>query len=231
MLQKIAGFLKVFSLCFFTFVWVYVGVFYGLSLIEVSQSTAEAAQQLQTEDLKEIEEEIPIYLSTNGVHTDFVLPVANEIVDWRSVLALANTQVNWVAFGWGDRGFYLDTPTWSDLKLTTALGALSGTGKTAMHVTTYTYFVKDSSAVELKLTKAEYSALTAYIDASFQKKVGLYQQIETEGYSSSDAFYEAKGSYSLFYTCNTWVNQGLKRINQKAALWTLHDQGIFRHYK
>ena len=44
-------------------------------------------------------------------------------------------------------------------------------------------------------------------------------------------FYEAKGSYSLFYTCNSWANQALKAANQKAALHTLTDTGIFRHYE
>jgi hypothetical protein len=44
-------------------------------------------------------------------------------------------------------------------------------------------------------------------------------------------FYNAKGRYSLFYTCNTWANQALKSANQKAALWTIFDFGIFQHYK
>jgi hypothetical protein len=47
----------------------------------------------------------------------------------------------------------------------------------------------------------------------------------------NDSFYEAKGAYTLFYTCNTWANNGLKAINQKAALWTATDRGIFQHYR
>ena len=46
-----------------------------------------------------------------------------------------------------------------------------------------------------------------------------------------DAFYDAKGKYSLFYTCNTWANCALKAANQKASLWTVYDKGIFCHYK
>ena len=34
--------------------------------------------------------------------------------------------------------------------------------------------------------------------------------------SANDAFYEAKGRYSLFFTCNTWTNNALKICKQKA---------------
>jgi hypothetical protein len=57
------------------------------------------------------------------------------------------------------------------------------------------------------------------------------QQIGTHSYGKHAAFYEAKGSYNLFYTCNTWANQALKAANQKAALWTVLDKGIFYHYE
>ena len=49
-------------------------------------------------------------------------------------------------------------------------------------------------------------------------------------YGTNDAFYEAKGHYSLFYTCNSWANQALKAAHQKAALWTISDTGILQHY-
>ena len=222
MLKKIAYFLKVFTLCFFTFVVVYVAVFYLLSFIPAVVTEEKSQQQ---------EDEVIVYLSTNGVHTDFVLPLVNDWMDWRTKVEVPSGRTQWLAFGWGDKGFYIHTPSWSDLRLSTALSALSGVGESAMHVTAYTNFTQDESTVELRLSKREYQTLVYYIDASFEKEQQTYQRIEVEGYHQSDAFYEARGSYSLFYTCNTWVNQGLKQINQKAALWTLHDQGILRHYK
>ncbi|WP_410879264.1 TIGR02117 family protein [Myroides sp. DW712] len=222
MLKKIARFVKTITLCFFTFVGVYVGVFYLLSLWPHRENTAIENQE---------EKEIIIYLSTNGVHTDFVLPATTATQDWQSKFDFQGRVVRWVAFGWGDRGFYIDTPTWSDLRATTALQALSGLGASAMHVTTYAVFTAGENRVKLTLTPKEYQTLVHYIDASFEKEHGMYKPIEVQGYEVTDAFYEARGSYSLFYTCNTWVNQGLKQCKQKAALWTLHDQGIFRHYQ
>lgn len=238
MLQKFARFLKVFALCLLTFVVVYVGVFYILSIVSsTSNISSELGDGQKLEQNKEQEQDfdtdkvIDIYLSTNGVHTDFVLPLTTDVLDWQTRVAVPSGSIRWLAFGWGDRGFYIDTPTWSDLSVSTALTALSGMGKSAMHVSAYSHMTTGEDVVKLSLTRKEYQTLVHYIDMSFEKVENEYQRIEVEGYGAFDAFYQAKGSYSLFYTCNTWVNQGLKQINQKAALWTLHDQGIFRHYK
>jgi hypothetical protein len=72
-----------------------------------------------------------------------------------------------------------------------------------------------------------------YILDSFQQDAnGHLINIQTNAnYSHADAFYEAKGSYSLFHTCNTWANNGLKASGQKCCLWTIFDTGIFLKYK
>lgn len=214
--------IKIVFSCFFGFLVVYLAVFYLLTTIPVKPSI---------EMNKEVEKPVIIYLSTNGVHTDFVVPIENQVMNWRTKMQWMSNQTKWLAFGWGDKGFYLETPEWSDLKVSTALRAMSGLGGSAMHVTAYNAFGLDDQSVALSLSLEEYEKLVNYIQHTFQLDNDNYRMIESGSYDQSDAFYEAIGSYSLFYTCNTWVNQGLKQINQKAALWTLHDQGIFRHYK
>jgi Protein of unknown function (DUF2459) len=63
-------------------------------------------------------------------------------------------------------------------------------------------------------------------------KKGEYKKIiTTANYNSNDAFYDANGRYSLFYTCNTWANNALKSCGQKACWWTPFDSGIFNLYK
>lgn len=49
-------------------------------------------------------------------------------------------------------------------------------------------------------------------------------------YGDHDAFYEAKGRYSLFHTCNTWANNALKACGQKACWWTPFSTGIRYQY-
>ena len=59
-----------------------------------------------------------------------------------------------VGLGWGDKGFYLETPTWADLKTSTALKAVSGYNTTAMHVTFYKEMQEKGSKIKIKMKVA-----------------------------------------------------------------------------
>ena len=68
----------------------------------------------------ESENGIPVYVRTNGVHADLVVPTRYGAVDWSLDFPAAHMRAlpattDWIAFGWGDRGFMIETPTWSDL--------------------------------------------------------------------------------------------------------------------
>ena len=220
-IRKLLKYIAIFILSLFT----YLLIVTLLSFVSVN------------EDLVENQQEIPIYILTNGVHTDIVLPIKNEHHDWTSQLKFEHTKskdttYQYVALGWGDKGFYLETPTWADLKASTALKAASGLSTTAMHVTFYKDLKESNSCKKLQISSDNYKKLILFINESFQTKSGEFLKIETDAvYGKHDVFYEANGSYSLFYTCNSWANQALKAANQKAALWTISDSGIFRHYE
>ncbi len=180
---------------------------------------------------------IPVYILSNGVHTDIVVPLNNSIKNWSTSISYLHTKAQdstrqLLAFGWGDKGFYLDTPTWADLKASTAIKAVTGMSSSAMHITFYKELEENENCKKIFITDKDYQLLIAYIEDSFvvdtEQKI---QRIGTHSYGKYDVFYEAKGSYSLFYTCNTWANQALKSGNQKAALWTVLDKGIFYHYE
>jgi len=181
--------------------------------------------------------DIPIYINSNGVHTDIVVPIKNDVKDWTKDILYTQTTsqdsiASFVAFGWGDKGFYLDTPQWSDLKASTAVKAAFWMGTSAMHTGFYKNLTEDDECKKIMITKEDYADLVTYIEESFQqdesKKITW---IQNHSYGKYDAFYEGVGSYSLFYTCNTWANNALKAAHQRAALWTPYDGGIFCHYK
>jgi len=50
-------------------------------------------------------------------------------------------------------------------------------------------------------------------------------------YGKNDVFYEARGRYHMFFTCNTWANNALKKSGLPAALWAPFDKGIFYQYR
>ncbi|WP_445716098.1 TIGR02117 family protein [Flavobacterium sp.] len=220
-IKKLLKYIAIFILSLFT----YLLIVTLLSFVSVN------------EDLVENQKEIPIYILTNGVHTDIVLPIKNEYHDWTSQLKFEHTKskdttYQYVALGWGDKGFYLETPTWADLKASTAVKAATGLSSSAMHVTFYKNLKENKSCKKIQISLENYKKMIAFINESFQIKSGEFLKIETNAvYGKHDVFYEANGSYSLFYTCNSWANQVLKAANQKAALWTISDSGIFRHYE
>lgn len=181
--------------------------------------------------------DVTIYINTNGVHTDIIVPVENKVKNWSTTILFAHTQANdstakYLAFGWGDKDFYLNTPQWSDLKTSTAFNAAFYLGSSAMHTKFYNTVTENSECIKLTISIDDYQRLVAYLSDSFAYDTSnKVQWIANRNYGNYDAFYEAKGKYNLFYTCNTWANNALKAANQKAALWTLHDKGIFYHYK
>lgn len=182
--------------------------------------------------------DVEIYIKTNGVHTDIVVPVKNEQINWSNEIKFDNTTskdsiMQYLALGWGDKGFYLETPTWADLKFKTAFRAAFGLGNTAIHATFYRSMIESKSCKKIYISKEQYSRLKEYISTSLQKdKNGHAICINTKAnYNNNDAFYEATGSYSMFKTCNSWANKGLKVSGQKCCLWTAFDTGIFLKYE
>lgn len=141
--------------------------------------------------------------------------------------------MQFVAFGWGDKSFYLETPNWSDLKFKVAFNAVFGLSTTAIHATFYNSLQENESCKEIRISQQEYNKLCKYILQSFQ----LNEKSETiniptnANYGNTDAFYEAKGTYNLFFTCNTWANNALKVSGLSCCLWTIFDTGIFLKYE
>ncbi|WP_333599674.1 TIGR02117 family protein [Flavobacterium sp.] len=188
-------------------------------------------------DADKQEKEVAIYIKTNGVHTDIIVPIKNDIKDWSQEINVANTKTNdtaahYLAFGWGDKGFYLDTPTWADLKFSTAFNAAFGLGNSAMHTTFYKAIAENNDCIKIKVSGENYQKLVTYIEDSFRlDETHNPMFIHATTYGKNDSFYEANGKYNLFHTCNSWANGALKSANQKAAFWTVTDTGIFCHYR
>lgn len=208
------------------FVAIYLFCGYFIPFIEVP------AKQVQQE------KNIDIYILTNGVHTDLVLPIKNAEYDWSKEIPFENTvskstDFHYIAIGWGDKGFYLDTPTWAELKFSTAVKAAFWLGQSALHCTFYKEMTESEKCKKIPITKEQYVQLVDFINGKFDRdSSGKPIFIKTDAvYGVNDAFYDAKGSYSFLQTCNTWTNNGLKAAGQKAALWTPSDFGIFQHYR
>jgi uncharacterized protein (TIGR02117 family) len=166
-------------------------------------------------DFQPAEPGITIYVISNEVHADIVVPKANAVHDWTDEFqgtrfAEDVAELSYVAFGWGDRDFYLLTPTWEDLKLSTAAKALLVPSRTCMHVsfTRPEYYIH---AARVDISPAQYRRLVTFLEQSFLRdEAGSVQQIPGYAYGHYDAFFEAVGKYHALNTCNSWAGRGLR---------------------
>lgn len=222
---KVLTFLVYACLAIVGFVVLYIGVGYLLAKIPVNKDNLGTSHG------------IDIYILTNGVHTDLVLPIKSIHIDWSKEVKFENipskdTLMNYLAFGWGDKGFYLETPSWSELKFSVGFKAMFYLSTSAMHTTFYKEMKVGNTCKKITINDADYLNLVNYIKSSFQtNSAGEFINIKNHSYGPNDSFYEANGVYNLFHTCNSWANDGLKVCGLRACLWTPFDKGIFYQYR
>lgn len=166
-----------------------------------------------------------VFVQTNGVHTDVIIEKAFLSTSLIKQLRL-NSSTNYFAFGWGDKGFYLHTPEWKDLKVSTAINAMLLPSKTAIHITGYHSIQNNWLAYNLDDNQLE--NLLNYIYSSFKYENEKVILIPNHSYGDNDRFFEALGSYSCFKTCNTWTNKALKVAEIPTAIWTPFDWGVYK---
>ena len=170
-----------------------------------------------------------IYISTNGVHLDIIFSVKEiDSILRKQIEIPANTK--FVSFGWGDKQFYINTPEWKDLTFPVAFKSLFLKSETAIHVTFYSQAYPFWNKITVCSEQLE--SLNNYIFQSFAcDNTGKIVKVPISGYTFNDNFYNATGSFSLFRTCNVWVNTALKEAGIRTAIWSPFDVGVLYHIK
>jgi uncharacterized protein (TIGR02117 family) len=126
-----------------------------------------------------------------------------------------------VAIGWGNRAFFVDTPRWTDAKLSTALGAVFPS-ETVLHVEYLGDVVSGPYFRELRISRAQYQRLADFVRESTGETDEIGQGIlaTKSSYNYRDRFYVASGSYHAFNNCNQWTGRALKAAGVPTGIWT-----------
>jgi uncharacterized protein (TIGR02117 family) len=202
-------------------------------------------KEIKNQNENQQQNEIEIYVTSNGFHTDIVIPIQSETDFFKnlsqdSVINSYFTNPNsykWLSVGWGDKGFYNESYNGSFPSFPTCLNAALLPSETLMHLDFYRNNLREGERCKkIKLKKEEYHNLLQHIENSFrtvnedsENKITKFVRLPQKGYSQTDYFFEAEGSYHLFYTCNSWTNEGLKKTNQKTAFFAPLAQTILHH--
>lgn len=204
---------------------VYFAAAFGLSRIAVN------------DDFVPADHGVPIGVSSNGVHANLHLPVRALDVDWTDLFPPSQfpsppTWADTISFGWGSRDFYLHTPSWADLDLWVGLKATIGIGGTALHAA-YWPPLQEGDAYAVTLVSPEaYRLLVDHVLATIAPGVdGRPQRIAGYSYHGNDGFYEARGTYTLFRTCNEWVREALARAGVRTGVWSPLPDALLGHLR
>lgn len=164
---------------------------------------------------------VRILVEDNGIHTGLVLPVRAAGIDWsqdfpaNDIADPRYAGFGWIAVGWGDRAFYVETPTWADVNVLTVLRAAIGSKRTVLHVEHVPEPPVASDVRAIVLTEDQYRRLAAYVRATRGpggKVAG--------GYDVNDVFYDGAGHYSAIRTCNEWTGGALRTAGVRIGAWT-----------
>lgn len=172
-----------------------------------------------------------VLVLSNPIHTDIAIPVDARVLATFDGLVKNGIQadlpgVRYLLFGWGGRSFYLNTPTWADLKAGPLLKGLT-LDASVMHVDIAGDIAEPQSFVTgLDVGEAEFQRLLDFIAASFTKGPDGPIRIPDVAYGAYDGFFEANGRFTAILGCNTWTARALRQAGLRTGWWNPLPQSL-----
>lgn len=175
------------------------------------------------------ERTIAVMIGHNGIHTEIAMPLVTPEKDWRGTFPATDIEAplrpyTHVSVSWGERKFFLETPTWADVNPLTVLGAMVG-GEGVVHVAHYVRPAPSKDYRIMHLRVPEYRALVTVIESQLDAR-------ETRevlpGYGAHDVFYTASGTYHIGNTCNQWTSDQLAAAGVRIGAWSPFAGGVMK---
>lgn len=151
-----------------------------------------------------------IYVLSHGWHTGIVVRYADIPVQlWPEKADFSGSR--YLEVGWGDEAFYRA----QTVTLAMVLKAAFVPTRSVLHVVGFNRevaeFFAHSDIVELQLSEQGFVDLAQYIHDGFTRREGRTAVALGLGLYGTSRFYQANGTYSLFYNCNHWVAGALRQ--------------------
>lgn len=165
------------------------------------------------------------------IHTDIAVPADPDVLARFAFLRedglpIDLDGVEWLVFGWGGRSFYLETPTWADLKPGPVARALT-LDRAAMHVSVAGPIDPQLDGVlALDLTETQFERLIEGMETGFTLAAGRPVPIEGRSYGEYDLFYEGAGWFNALMGCNLWAASTLRAAGLRTGWWNPLPQSL-----
>jgi uncharacterized protein (TIGR02117 family) len=177
---------------------------------------------------------VEIFVAANPIHSDIIIPFDEAarsefafLMAGNGVAWFDNSKVCYISFGRGGRSFYIETPTWDQLKPMPVLKGLT-LNSAAMHVEPLGEINRDNpSVIALSVSVEGLDTLRKEIRASFTKGAGNNPVlIEGASYGAFDDFYEANGYFNALLGCITWTARMLPTAGLRTGFWNPLPQSL-----
>jgi len=154
-----------------------------------------------------------IHILYSDIHSDIVFNIRD--INLSKLPEFKEKKNGYLAFGWGDKEVYLNTPEISNIQLSSSLKAFFINTASLMHVSYIPNISRYKDLKQIKLSSIQKKYLLNSIMKSFNFKGETYN-----GYGREDFFYDAKAKYNFINTCNTWTGDRLRESNVSMPYWT-----------
>lgn len=218
--------------------WILAGPIMAFLLVLVLYVSASWVLTLVRWPVQQAASEAPkekaVWLVYTPIHTDIYLYHEDLQRPWLATLFPEQPEKappTYWGFGWGEKAFLLETPTWGDLTLQRGASALFWPTPSAMHVYCRDELaINDPQVYRLSLTTHQLNRLETYIWESFSIAPSGHPR-QYPGYGPyEDYFFDARGDYHLIFTCNQWTNQALRAAGVKTSIWTPFTWNLKYHF-
>ncbi len=180
---------------------------------------------------------LKICVHNTGIHSNIIVPTKNNVFDWHKYLSIDEVGIDvakdykYLSFGWGDRDFYMSTPTLKDLNFPITFKALFLPTPSVMYVKGYELIPDYLEVKCIRVSKNDYLRLMQYIQTSFQVDAKGRKMRIGDGHTPNAGFYTAVGNYSILKNCNSWTAAGLRKADINTPVWDGLSSAIMFHLK
>jgi uncharacterized protein (TIGR02117 family) len=157
------------------------------------------------------------YVIDHGIHTAVVV----DAKPLSAKLGLSDTLFGgfkYIEIGRGDAGFYQG----EDETISVTLKALFLSTPAVLHLSAYNKLPAKkfplSQVIDIKLSKSAMEKLLNAIVSDFSFDKGRAIEL-APGRDKDSRFFQSKGSYHLFYTCNNWTADVIEQADYPISHW------------
>jgi uncharacterized protein (TIGR02117 family) len=168
-----------------------------------------------------------VYVAGDGLHSEIIVPVKNEVADWETVFNKADFDgaaegKQWLCIGFTEKNFYRTNRRWDDMNYLSAFGQLCGFGESVMHVSYESEYPFDRKFIrKVYIGEEQYAKLCEFIKGSFTQNndEALAPIIKTNNFNDSYTMQNNNNANNIS-TSNISQNQLLLQQSQQSFI---HD--------